>query len=96
MGVAGLTCQMKSRGALLSRTEGRKRAMWNVGSASDTRFRLTRLHTGASGTTCSHSRPRPQPASSVHPARHICIVLQLTSDCIKSRGSPQSFRIRRY
>lgn len=66
------TCQMKSRGALESRTEGRKRAMWKVGSASDTRFRLTKLHTGASGNTCSSRLCGEAPCSSaVNPFNHM-------------------------
>ncbi len=50
------TCQTKSSGALESRTEGRKRAMWKVGSATVTRFRLTSSHTGASGRICARTQ----------------------------------------
>jgi hypothetical protein len=51
---------MNIRGAVETRTEGRKRAMWNVGSATDKRFRDIKLHIGASGRTCKH---RPQQAT---------------------------------
>ena len=33
-------------------TEGRYGAIWKVGFSSCSRFRLTSLHTGASGSTC--------------------------------------------
>ena len=46
------TCQTKVSGAGESRMDGRKRAMWNVGSATTTRFTLARRHSGRSGSTC--------------------------------------------
>ena len=63
----GLTCQMKRRGALDAFTDGRYGAMWKVGFSSCSRFRLTSLHTGASGSTCARGCESVQVSAANHP-----------------------------